>query len=635
MKKTILCLLLILLSLSSLASAQDKPATLMLYLCGSDLSASAVSNLDQLLSLPDTSNVNICVLYGGSKEWEDSRFPDGETGLIFIADGEIVSHDSWGRKNMGDPQTLEDFVVTCMRTCPSERNMLVLWNHGAGSLGICFDEVFNDDWLTLAGIQKALSGADAALGGLHLDMIGCDACLMATYELAVLASRYANYYVGSQELEPSSGWNYDGFLSVLNSAPWMDSPSLYQILQEDYFTQNLDLDPDAYLTLSIVDCSRIPELSRSMEALTASVNAQVKNSDVLSAFSRDRSRMYEFGEFKDNAWDMVDMNEVIRSFARYDEASAGKASAALDACVLSTMKSDNLGKCSGLSVLIPRKTANNFANLEEGYAMNLLPSQETFAKSYANFQKTGSYTFSREEATSVQVDNRRQEEAQSTPAPGEVPAFASSDSALFGFQTTLSQKDMENLAYAEGSLMMDLSDPDMEYYLDLGYMPDTDIDWENRSVISCFDGTWPFLGEFVAPIYTQSETEKVTRSLIPATVNGIETYLLVSFEGDKAHGRIVGYNSGVDESNKFPSRETHQLKEGDVITLQYSIYYGATTAEELQTDTYETEPFLWKKGMTVEYQSLRDAEKTNFLFSFILNDVYGGYTVTDPIPLSI
>ena len=635
MKKTILCLFLVLLSLTSLASAQDKPATLMLYLCGSDLSASAISNVDQLLSLQDTSNVNICVLYGGSKEWQDSRFTDGETGLIFIADGEIISHDSWGRKNMGDPQTLEEFIVTCMRNYSSERNMLVLWDHGAGSLGVCFDEVFEDDWLTLAGIQKALSGADTALGGLHLDMIGCDACLMATYELAVLASRYANYYVGSQELEPSSGWNYDGFLSVLNAAPWMDSPSLYQILQEDYFTQNLDQDPDAYLTLSIVDCSRIPELSRSMEALTASVNSKVNDSAVLSAFSRDRSRMYEFGEFRDNAWDMVDMSEVIRSFARYDEDTANKASAALDACVLSTMKSDNLGKCSGLSVLIPRKTADNFTNLVEGYAMNLLPSQETFAKSYANFQNSGSYSFAREEATSVTIDNKRQEETQTTPAPSDAPASASSDTSLFGFQTTLSKEDIENLAYAEGSLMMDLSDPDMEYYLDLGYMPDTTIDWENRTVISCFDGTWPYIGEFVAPIYTQSETEKVTRSLIPATVNGIETYILVSFEGDKEHGRIIGYNSGTDEGNRFPSRETHQLKEGDVITLQYSIYYGASTAEELQTDTYETEPFPWEKGMTVDYKSLRDVEKTKFLFSFILNDVYGGFTVTDPIPLSI
>ena len=49
-----------------------------------------------------------------------------------------------------------------------------------------------------------------------LEMIGFDACLMSSVEVASLLSNYAKYMVASQEVEPGYGWDYR-FLGDLKS----------------------------------------------------------------------------------------------------------------------------------------------------------------------------------------------------------------------------------------------------------------------------------------------------------------------------------------------------------------------------------------------------------------------------------
>lgn len=43
---------------------------------------------------------------------------------------------------------------------------------------------------------------------MKLDIIGFDACLMAMYEVGSVMAPYANYLLGSELLEPGTGWDY-------------------------------------------------------------------------------------------------------------------------------------------------------------------------------------------------------------------------------------------------------------------------------------------------------------------------------------------------------------------------------------------------------------------------------------------
>jgi hypothetical protein len=49
------------------------------------------------------------------------------------------------------------------------------------------------------------------------DILGFDACLMAAFEAVAKFSKYCDYYLASEELEPGHGWDWNA-LSVLQSA---------------------------------------------------------------------------------------------------------------------------------------------------------------------------------------------------------------------------------------------------------------------------------------------------------------------------------------------------------------------------------------------------------------------------------
>ena len=57
---------------------------------------------------------------------------------------------------------------------------------------------------------------------------------MATYEMAVHLPSYADYMVASEELEPSLGWSYDGWLGDLAANPEMKSADIAVSMVDRY-----------------------------------------------------------------------------------------------------------------------------------------------------------------------------------------------------------------------------------------------------------------------------------------------------------------------------------------------------------------------------------------------------------------
>lgn len=82
------------------------------------------------------------------------------------------------------------------------------WDHGGGWTGMGADETNDEDGLGIDEIAQGLDEGMAAAGVSTLDLLGFDACLMATYEVASTLAPYADYMVASEELEPGHGWNY-------------------------------------------------------------------------------------------------------------------------------------------------------------------------------------------------------------------------------------------------------------------------------------------------------------------------------------------------------------------------------------------------------------------------------------------
>ena len=182
---------------------------------------------------------------------------------------------------------------------------------------------------------------------------------------------------------------------------------------------------------------------------------------------------------------------------------------------------------------------------------------------------------------------------------------------------------------------MDMSDDEMECYVDFGTMQNNLVDWNTGTVVSLFDGAWPVFGGQPVPLYDQTSNDHSRRSLIPVKLNGEYTYLVVVFPANGTEGRIIGANAGYDD-NGLPIRTTTRLKNGDEIIPVYTMYYEEDGKEDLQETEFEGDPIIWQDGMTVTYEDIGDEEEpTPMLFCFVFNDIFGDYTMSDMIAFEL
>ena len=98
------------------------------------------------------------------------------------------------------PQTLTDFLAYATDNYPADRTAVILWDHGGGSVnGVCADELYEFDALELPELYTAFRDvwqpdeSDPAL-----ELIGFDACLMATVDVADTFREFAHYMVAPE-----------------------------------------------------------------------------------------------------------------------------------------------------------------------------------------------------------------------------------------------------------------------------------------------------------------------------------------------------------------------------------------------------------------------------------------------------
>ena len=650
MKKTVCFMLVLLLALMlGCAAAGEETTTVLVYLCGTDLQEDACTDLVEMAEVEAGDAINMVVLAGGASEWELEDLKGNSRTLAVIRDGYFEELEDWGHKSMGSPESLEEFLYWGLTNYPADRTVVILWDHGAGSEGgVCFDETENDDGLTVVEINRVLADLEQSVPDYHINIFGCDACMMATYEMAAMLSHYnIDYYVASEELEPGTGWYYTGWLGTLQDDPSISDEDLCGSIIDSFMDAGLENDPDDYLTLSAVKLSEVGALENCMEKFASVMTGEIRGGN-LSTVRRNRSRMYTFGSFADGSWDMVDLGAVLDSYAQFDQETASEAKRCLSRTVVQSAQTSNLDTCSGLSILVPQDTTNEFDEYRDGFGLtDVIPNWVDFVDTYVSALRGGSYQFSAGGASQISAGFGNDytfvsssscttgcllwdDETESYGEEAEEEEISISDSDQ-GFSVTLSQDDLANLDYVEGMLLMDISDDESMAFVDFGLMQNNLIDWKTGTVVSLYDGTWPVFGGQPVPLYDQTSNENSRRSLIPVKLNGEYTYLVVVFPAGSTEGRIIGANAGYDE-NGLPIRHTTKLNPGDRIVPVYTMYYEADGAEDLEESEFDGEEIIWQDGMTVTYEDLSDEEEEHeMLFCFIFNDIFGEDTMSDMI----
>ena len=169
----------------------------------------------------DTSNGD----WTTTKRFYVTRDPEG------LGDRTIRSEEiaDLGEVNMGDPDTLIEFVDWAQATYPAQHYALILWNHGSGWKALVFgeevpykavsyDQSDGGDWLTLPELRYALWQVTSD-GLASLDLVGFDACHMGIIEVDYEIMPFVGFRVGSEDVVLALGWPYHTILTDLIANP--------------------------------------------------------------------------------------------------------------------------------------------------------------------------------------------------------------------------------------------------------------------------------------------------------------------------------------------------------------------------------------------------------------------------------
>ena len=190
--------------------------------------------------------------------------------LLEVTEGGADELEDMGDVNTGDPQVLADFITRGINDYPADNYALIISDHGASWPGVGGDESFDGDGLDLEEINLALADGLAGTDVEKLDLLGFDACLMATYEVASKLAPHAERLLASQELEPGHGWDYTALQTIPdNGGATVDE--LGSALIAGFEAQAVDQETEAEITLALIDLNAIPAVDAALSAFSAAL----------------------------------------------------------------------------------------------------------------------------------------------------------------------------------------------------------------------------------------------------------------------------------------------------------------------------------------------------------------------------
>ena len=204
------------------AAAPQAKWTVMVYMSGdNDLEEFIAKDLELELAVPGSSaNVQVVALADRGPGYDRSHGDWQTTKLFHVTPGMTANPGSevadWGERNMGNPQTLVDFVNWSKANYPADHYALYFWGHGwSWHPGVVMQDDTNADTLDYHEMKPIMN----TLG--FMDVVGYDGCNMASIEIASLWRGHATAMAASQEWVGWDGIEYDQVLAQLNANPNM------------------------------------------------------------------------------------------------------------------------------------------------------------------------------------------------------------------------------------------------------------------------------------------------------------------------------------------------------------------------------------------------------------------------------
>ena len=606
---------------SQTGSAEDGSWAVYWYLCGSDLETNggfATIDLNEMLQVQLPENVNIVIQSGGSAVWQnDLMNPSKIQRWVYNSEGLSLVEEQESA-NMGDPQTLYEFLYFANENFPADKVAVTFWNHGGGSVGgAAYDELYGLDSLTLDEMYVAFNEVwPADVNNPALELVGFDTCLMGTIDVAAAFQPFAKYLVGSEELEPGNGWLYSGWIGELAANPSMDGAQLGTAICNTYFAGCEEVGTQDQTTLSVTDLTKLTPLLEAYEKFgEEAFVAATEDPGFFAQLGRAAAQSENYGgNTREQGYtNMVDLGHLARQTA-WMLPSAQGVSDALEDCVVYKVNGPYRTEATGLSCYY---SYNGDINDFVGFAG--VGASLAFKHLYA-YGLTGELVEGGEEyLASLNI-----EELPEVPTLVDVdwdgaPLDVDENGTSF---LTLGTEAADILAGIGISLYY--VDEENDLMLWLGTDNDMTADWENGVFYDNFRGVWGAIDGCLVFMELSFEGEDYNLYSVPILLNDEAYNLQVIYDFSVEEWGIVGAIPGLDDSG-MASKELRLLEEGDVIT---TIWQAASYSGDDDFEMYTADELTVTAETTFGEAPLFDG---SYSMVFEMWDIAGNYAYSDAV----
>ena len=178
--------------------------------------------------------------------------------------------------HMGDESSLRLFLDYLRDGYVNfDQRFLAFWDHGNSYRGFGGDSNFNGDPLHMDEIAGAFDGSQAGV----FDLVGFDACLMASVEVAKVIEPHARYMIASEELEPGHGWLWSAVVEAFAEEGSIVEAGKRMV---DNFVEDVHFYMDEGKTLSLLDLGEYDNLIGALDPVVETLGARLFDSPELS-----------------------------------------------------------------------------------------------------------------------------------------------------------------------------------------------------------------------------------------------------------------------------------------------------------------------------------------------------------------
>jgi hypothetical protein len=317
------------------------------------------------------------------------------TTSIFENGNEIAQDFVPSVPHMANSTNITEFINWGVSNYPAEKYMLLFYNHGMDIRGFGWDNTV-DKSSSVGDIQTGIANSDFIKNDNKFEVLGFDACLMASFEVQSALRNFAKYYVASEETEPYHAWNWTPIITAMNTQADLNGAELGKIIVDEYMQQSKD-EKTEHVTLSVTDLSKINNLETALEQLVLSLDDDLYVSNFMKARanSEEYHKVISTPELSDDMVDIGDLVKHLKALEPTIEDKVDSVLARIDEAVIYERSDSTRPRATGISMYVP---FNVLVDTAEGNAiLDIRYNPIEFSDTIKNFIANTYYPFAVED----------------------------------------------------------------------------------------------------------------------------------------------------------------------------------------------------------------------------------------------